>query len=622
MPFIEARVTLRPVTSEDETTRRRGLARAVRTAGVVLAVVWASVRPAGAQPSSDAPTSVQETVVVSATVSPESLASLGRAVTLLTREDIARLPVASVADILRLLSSVEVRSRGGRGVQSDFSIRGASFGQALVLVDGVRLNDAQSGHHNGDIPVSVADVERVEVLLGGGSSLHGADAFGGTVNVITRTAAPRFFVDLSAGQHDLVEAAGSAGFTQGAATHRVTGEFDHTSGFMPARDHDVRLARYQGQFGTQTRASVSYLDKEFGANGFYGPAPSREWTDQALVTGERRFDGAATQATIDASYRTHGDRFIYDVRNPALSQSTHRTHAIAARGRWHRTLSAASALSLGAEVGRDTIGSTSLGDHTFSRASVLAELRQQVGRRIVIHPGLRVDGYSRFGTAVSPSVSVSGWISPHAKWRGSAGRAFRVPTFTELYYRDPNHEALGDLAPERAWTGDAGVDAYAGPWSAGATVFGRRESDVIDWVRPSAAERWETTNIRDVRTTGVELSVRRSLGRTGVAALQYTGLSSKASALDLLSKYVLDYAPHSLTASASAGWRALSAGSRMELRQRADGRRYCVVDLRVARPLGRVEVYADLANAFDASYQEVRGVDMPGRWLKVGLRVR
>jgi outer membrane cobalamin receptor len=596
--------------------------RCVRVASVVLAALWACVQPARAQAVSGAPAPVQETVVVSATVSPESLASLGRAVALLTREDIARLPVASVADMLRLLSSVEVRSRGERGVQSDFSIRGASFGQALVLVDGVRLNDAQSGHHNGDIPVSVADVERVEVLLGGGSSLHGADAFGGTINVITRAAAPRFFADVSAGQHDLVEAAGSAGFAQGSATHRVTGEFDHTSGFMPARDHDVRLARYQGQFGAETRASIAYLDKEFGANGFYGPAPSREWTDQTLVTGERRFEAAGAQATLDASYRTHGDRFIYDVRNPSLSQNTHRTHAIAVRGRWHKTLSTASGLSLGAEAGRDTIDSTSLGDRTFSRASVLGELRQQVGRRVVVHPGLRIDTYSRFGTAVSPSVSVSGWMTPHVKWRGSVGRAFRVPTFTELYYRDPNHEALGDLDPEHAWTGDAGVDAFAGQWSASATVFGRRESNVIDWVRQSPAERWHTTNIRDVRTSGVELSVRRSLGRTGAASLQYTGLSSKASALDLLSKYVLDYAPHSLSASASAGWRALSAGSRVELRQRADGRRYCVVDLRVARPLGRVEVYADLANAFDASYQEIRGVDMPGRWLKVGLRVR
>ena len=88
--------------------------------------------------------------------------------------------------MLRLASSVDVRARGERGVQSDFAVRGASFGQVLVLVDGVRLNDAQSGHHNGDIPVPLDAVERIEVLYGPASSLFGADAFGGTVNVITR----------------------------------------------------------------------------------------------------------------------------------------------------------------------------------------------------------------------------------------------------------------------------------------------------------------------------------------------------------------------------------------------------------------------------------------------------
>jgi iron complex outermembrane receptor protein len=602
----------------------RSIRRHVATAVFGAVAAWGvSVPAASAQTAPSAPAAVQETVLVTATVAPESLGHLGRSVALVTRADIARLPVSSVADLLRLLSSVEVRSRGARGVQSDLSIRGASFGQALVLVDGVRLNDVQSGHHNADIPVGVDDVERVEVLLGGGSSLHGADAFGGTVNIITHVAGPRFHADVSAGQHDLVEAAAGLGIARGTVWHRVSGEFDHSSGFMPARDHDVRLARYQGQLGAGTSLSVAHLDKEFGANGFYGPAPSREWTKQTLVTGERRFaDAPGGSFSIGGSYRTHGDRFVYDVRNPSLSQNTHRTHAVTAGARWHRVLSPSTGLSVGAEGGFDTIDSTGLGEHDVSRGSLFAEGRQQLGHGIVVHPGLRVDRYSRFGTSWSPSASVSGWSLGRVKWRGSVGHAFRVPTFTELYYRDPNHQAEGVLAPERAWSGDGGVDVYAGEWSGSATVFGRRESDVIDWVRASASERWRTTNIRAVRTHGLELATRRRLGRVGQASLQYTWISSQASALNLLSKYVLDYAPHSLAASASAGWRQVAVGSRLEVRRRADGRHYTVVDARVSRPLGRVEVYADVANALDTAYQEIRGVDMPGRWIKVGLRVR
>ena len=601
-------------------SRRGRRAAQVAAAWLICAGLAASAR---AQQAPAEPATARETVVVTGTASPEPLGNLGRSLVLLTRDDIANLPVVSVADLFRLVSSVEVRSRGPRGVQSDLSIRGAGFGQALVLVNGVRLNDAQSGHHNADIPVGLDDVERVEVLLGAGSSLHGADAFGGTINVITREAGPRFHADLSVGQHDLVEAAGTFGLARGKAFHRVSGEFDRSSGFMPARDHDVKLARYEGRLSPAMRVSLAHLDKEFGANGFYGPAPSREWTEQTLATIDRQFTGARSwQASAGGSYRTHGDRFIYDVRTPSLSQSSHRTHAVQGQAKWHRGLSPATDLNLGTELGWDTIRSTNLGDHDVTRGSAFAEMRQQLGRQVVMHPGVRVDAYTRYGTSVSPSIAVAGWARPQVKWRASVGRAFRVPTFTELYYHDPNHQALGELDPERAWSGDAGVDVFAGPWTGAATVFGRRESNVIDWVRQSTAERWHTTNIRNVRTHGVELAARRRLGRTTSASLQYTWLSSEATALDLLSKYVLDYAPHSLAASASAAWRPLSAGARVELKRRADGRQYCVVDARVARPLGRTQIYVDVANLFDAAYQEIRGVDMPGRWVKVGLRVR
>src|SRR5499426_26915 len=146
--------------------------------GVLATLLAAS--PVGAQEG------FRQTVVVTAAARPVELGTVTRAMTVITREEIARLPVESIADVLRLAASIDVRARGVRGVQTDFAIRGATFGQMLVLVDGVRLNDAQSGHHNGDIPVPLDAVQRIEILYGPDSSLFGADAFGGTINVITR----------------------------------------------------------------------------------------------------------------------------------------------------------------------------------------------------------------------------------------------------------------------------------------------------------------------------------------------------------------------------------------------------------------------------------------------------
>ena len=91
----------------------------------------------------------------------------------------------SFVDYLQLDPSIDLRQRGADGVQADLSIRGASFGQFLVLLNGLRINDAQTGHHNMDIPLPFEAISRIEVLHGAGSTLYGADALGGAVNFIT-----------------------------------------------------------------------------------------------------------------------------------------------------------------------------------------------------------------------------------------------------------------------------------------------------------------------------------------------------------------------------------------------------------------------------------------------------
>src|SRR5687768_17894819 len=151
-----------------------------------MASAGAAALVLASSPASAAQGPYRQDVVVTAAATPVELGTVTRTLTVITRDQIEWLPVNSIADVLRLTGSVDVRARGERGVQTDFAIRGANFGQMLVLVDGVQLNDAQSGHHNGDIPVPLDAVERIEVLYGPGSSLFGADAFGGTVNVITR----------------------------------------------------------------------------------------------------------------------------------------------------------------------------------------------------------------------------------------------------------------------------------------------------------------------------------------------------------------------------------------------------------------------------------------------------
>lgn len=557
------------------------------------------------------------------------MGTVTRTLTVITREQIEALPAHSIADVLRLASSVDVRARGIRGVQTDFAVRGANFGQMLVLVDGIRLNDAQSGHHNGDLPVALDDVERIEILHGPGSALFGADAFGGTVNVITRRSVDRPTLQVQGGSFGLAGGRGEAGFERGSIQQTVGIASERSSGFIYDRDYASLIARGRTSVGDKSSVSFAFLRKEFGANNFYGGnAPSREWTNQTLLNGDHQF-GAAAGWTLTGrgSYRTHGDHFIFNQENPALSDNRHRTHAVLgelAASRRVRT----GAVTIGVESGGDWIRSTNLGDHDLNRVSAFGEWRQEIGRRVQVDGALRVDRYSQFGASWNPSAGIGWWLADAVRLRASAARAFRVPTFTERYYSDPANLARAEVGPETAWAGEGGADVFLrGGWMLQATFFGRADSDVIDWLRPTVADRWQTYNVRDVDTLGFEIGAQKTFARGAFVNLQFTGVDLDAAAVTQLSKYVLDYAPRSFTAAGLLPLPgAFSVAPRIEYRRRsrpAGTSDYVLVDARVSRRIGRLgDVFIEGSNLLDREYQEIAGVRMPGATVAVGLALR
>lgn len=565
---------------------------------------------------------VDERLVVTGTAAPATAASVGRTLAVLTADDLLHLPVASVADALRLLPGVWVRQRGPFGSQTDFSVRGAAFGQTLVLVDGVRLNDPQTGHHNGDLPVALEDIARIELLAGAGSSLHGADAVGGVINIITKRDAAAPTARLASGQYGLVQAGAAWRPASLGLLRGLSASVDRSNGFAPAREFVHQQVRADFQAGATTLA-LSHLDKDFGAAGFYGPAPSQEWTTQTLVSARHLRQVRPQWAlTTDGWYRTHGDEFLYDPRVATAQPNRHRTHVAGGGVRLAGRLAPSMRLTAGAEGTLDWLRSASLGNRHESRLSGFAELEARAGR-LLLYPSMRLDSYSTFGTAWSPSLAAALPLRPRLKWRASLGRAFRVPTFTERFYTDPSHRANADLRAERGWTGDTGLDAYlGGTWVGSVSGFVRRERDVIDWVRPDATQRWRTENIRDVRSHGLELSLRGTRGPVSLGGA-YSYVRVETDRLTGLSKYVDDHAPHGLGGDLAVRWPGqVQTGIRLEHRRPFGRSSWTTVDVRVARAFRRVTPFVEVSNLGDARYQEIRGVAMPGRWARVGVAVR
>jgi outer membrane cobalamin receptor len=594
---------------------RRMRAAALTSLGLLTLVA----HPTRAQ-TAPPPRITPQEVIVTATLAPLDRARTAQTVTVITREELERLGLRSIIEALRLVPGVDVRARGPRDVQTDFSIRGATFGQHAILADGFRLNDSQSGHHNGEIPLPAIAIDRIEIVSGAGSAVHGADALGGTINVISRRGA-HALASVMAGEHGFADVQASTSGGPLSDAWALSGWTSRSSGFMFDRDFAIGGLALRGSPVSGLTLDVRHQRRAFGANGFYGASPSKEWTDQTLVGTTWQRDISGWQATTRVLVRHHGDHFRWDINRPGFAENRHRTNAVEGSVALSRRIRAAT-LTVGGSGGRDAVESSNLGNHDYSRGSIFAELQAPLADRASLTTAVRVDRYTTFGRSVSPSLSAAAHLSDAVRVRASVAHAFRIPTYTERYYSDPANLGSPDLVSEHGWTLDGGLDWTRQAWTSSVSIFRRWDEDVIDWVRATSTDRWSSTNVRDVRARGVETSLGRRWEQA-LVRVHFAGLHVDAPTLPLLSKYVLEYARHqagvSLAVPTVAGVR-LSVN--VDHRRRRDGQAYELVSARVSRAFGRIDAFVDGTNLFNQTYHEIVGVQMPGRWLTAGLTVR
>jgi iron complex outermembrane receptor protein len=563
-----------------------------------------------------------EVVVVTGSFEPIPLEDADRAVRSI---DVKNLELVSntFADFFHLDSSLDLRQRAPGGLQSDLSIRGGSFGQTLILLNGLRLNDGQSGHHNLDIPVPLESVAKVEILKGSGSTLYGSDAVGGVVNFITRTPeASELRLRIGAGNFGVNQQRGVLTFAGKTLTEQLSFSRDFSSGFQPDRDYrNLSLAsntHLLTRLGA-TDITLANNDRPFGADQFYGNYNSWERT-RTWFGSIRQSLGQNTEASF--AYRRHTDLFVLYRDRPQVFTNRHAVDGFQAAVRRSDALGRNATLHYGVEGYRDAIDSNNLGHHDRARGAGYAALDVRAIKRFSFTAGLREELYGKAQNQISPTVSGGYWLSSSIKLRAGISRAFRLPSYTDLYYHDPANVGSANLRPETAWTYEGGIDWTIRPkLRADLTVFRRVETDGIDYVRSSAADIWRATNFQHLTFTGIEVSLKRELAAGNLLELQYTGLRGAQDALaGALSKYAFNYPIHSGT----VGWQGLLRGwilarARIGVMERYGREPYGVVDLYAASTRGRLHPFVQLTNLTDTAYQEIFGVSMPGRAIVGGV---
>jgi len=599
---------------------------AVLLAAASFFSLFARQQPQDQQPvSKSAPTARQPDVVVTGSWGPLPLEESDRSVNAYSLRS-SFLLFGSLADALDLDSSVQVQSRAPNGVQGDISIRGGSFAQTLVMLNGIRLSDAQSAHHNFDIPVPLDAIERVEVLRGSGSTLYGSEAVGGVINVVTRPISDEDTWEMRLrsgyGSFGTNEESGFLAFKAGPWSQRFSFERELSDGFRDDREYrSLSLASeswLKTKFGL-TRVLLSTLDKPFGADQFYGNYNSWERTKTWLATLSQDL---GKNTVFSLSYRRHTDLYELLRDDPAYYTNRHEDETWDIAIRRHDALGKVVQISYGAEGLADHVDSNNLGVHSRKQGAVYGGLDIRSWRRFSFSVSSRQEFYGHGQTIAVPAVSGGYWLSSKVKLRGAVNRAFRRPNYTDLYYHDPTTSGNPNLKPERAMNYEGGADVYLPHrWRASVTVFSRHETNDIDYIRANSSDIWQALNFTSLTFTGVEASLVWSMQNSGRLEVQYTGLHGAEGALQgYQSEDVFNYPTQQAVVSweraSSRGW---LARARLGATNQYQRNAYVLVDGYLAWTRSPLHPYLRLTNLTNADYQPVYGVVMPGRAALIGV---
>ena len=571
-------------------------------------------------------------VVVSAARVPLTFSDLARTVIVLDEKTIQTLPTDNIQDLLKYFGGVDLKLRGVEGVQGDVSIRGGTSDQTLILINGIKLNDPQTSHHNLNLPISLENVERIEVLKGQGSRIYGPNAFSGVINIITKKEhTPNLSISALAGEHNLFETNFSAAYPVGITANTITFSKKKSDGYTFNTDFDITSFLIQQNFGfvrKNINLMFGYDDKKFGANSFYSNLFPNQWehTTTKLLAGTADIQAGAFVLSPKLYWRRNDDDFFLDHNRPDWNRNIHQTNSYGGEIQ-SSVKSSIGTTTFGGEFAEDEIASTNIGDHTRTKGGFFAEQVIEPLKNFSSSFGIFAYNYSGIGWKFWPSIDAAYHFSEHAKIYGSIGKAFRMPTFTDLYYLSPANIGNQNLTYEETTNYELGFSFMESFFEAGTSVFLNDGHNLIDWVRNSSFAPWIVQNVTNVKTYGAELNTTVDLRKLlenpilRTVGVSYTYLTANRQTGNYQSKYLLDHLKHQLIINLTD---ILPLGILQSWSFRYEDRQnfqsHFILDTQIIKHFGDFELLLRANNLFNKTYSDFPGVPLPGRWVSVGLK--
>lgn len=571
-----------------------------------------------------------------------------RDIQVITQKQIEALPAKSINEVLSYISGVDIRQRGPFGTQSDIIIDGGTSEQTIVLINGVKMIDAQSAHNMMNLPIPLSAIDHIEVIRGAAARIYGINALTGAVNIVTKKGKrSSVTADLQAGSSFQSKDEGDGSGINAGNAAEVTGIFgaEQQSQLFSFAHSDYNGQRYNsagkitrvfynGNYAINKNNSIQamagYVHNHFGANGFYaapGDVNSEEVTETSVfsLSSRHAFGNFTVSPRISDRYGEDDYRYFRD--NLSKGRSIHYTNTLMLE--LNSSLKTRiGTFGFGVESRLEKINSSNIGEHERDNHGMYAELKTGLGERIKGTAGIYGNYNTDFGYQVCPGIDVAYLLNDYWKISANIGSGQRIPSFTDLYLNQrPGNVGNELLQPESAWNYEGNVQFNRGNVQFKTGYFYRNIKEFIDWVRENPSKPYAPENLGQTKMQGVYARLQQDFK---VAHKQSFGYDvsynylkpSLESTTEKQSKYTLESLKHQLVAGIHYSINDFSVQLKNRLLKRELGDSYNVADIHLNYKVQNILLYTEVTNLFNAKYLEAGAVPMPTRWFSLGVKLQ
>ncbi len=555
------------------------------------------------------------------------------AVQVISKEEILSAPYTSVEELLATHSSVDIRRKGPNDIQSDIAMRGGSFEQVLILIDGIKMNDPQTGHHNLNLPLDKSAIDHIEIVTGAAARRYGQNAYAGVVHIITKKASKNGFrAGIEGASYGTYAGELGGEISRENIKSTISARYEKSDGYRYNTDYDRLSVWSSTSFGSSDlidpwRLQLSWLSKNFGANGFYASpdfADQYEEVQTSLVGLSKTYRIKEWKITPQLYWRRNQDEYVFVRDNPSLYRNLHIGNIVGLETSSRHVWSSGQALGLGLEIKQDYLRSSNLGVRNRTVLAVTGDYQIPFSERWEANLGLTYNYYSDFGSFFFPGVDLSYKFPSGIRFYANTSISSRIPSYTDLYYSDPANEGNPDLKPERATNMEIGLRQAIRKSTYSLTGFYRHSKDQIDWIKNSESDPWKPINILEIDTYGLEAnwSFNPDIRWLSRISLGYTYVMKEPQEEEnFLSRYVLENLRNNVVVGIEIPlWSNLQFSLQGRYVDRVNLENYGLIDAKINWQKSNWILFGEGQNLTDETYSESNLVPMPGRNFRVGIK--